>query len=328
MENKPTAAPENELNLKQVFSDDPIKPSERPVRPSAPLTDEEDDALAGAAALSFDKPTVLDEDFAARKAAQPRHPAARTAPAAAQRRPAQKPRSAQRRTASRLYSGETVSDAARRIAREFFILLLVLLLVSGGFWLKSAVSDFLADDTYASLAQSTLYAEGVRCRTVTLDADALPDGYAAAQAVCTQLGYPITDRSGFVKTEDQLIFASEVADCMAPAMPDAQIQVANGLSNRDLLIRIHESLSADRPVIVLLSENSAEGVCLQYAVVTGMNAEQDTVTVVNPNSGEIQYTMEEFIDATRFKTYTKMPFQVRLALTFGSLSRNTAVFVE
>lgn len=319
MENNTNTTPENELNFKQVLSDEPVKPSERPVLPIQ-LPPVEDNAET----LAFDKPTVLDERFAARKAAQPRR-AVQSSP-----RPAQTPakRRAAARSSGRLYSGETKSDAARRIFRECCVLILFVLLVSGGFWLKGVVVDFLSDDTYATLSKSSTYSDAVRCRDVPLESTALPDGYAAAQAVCTQLGRPITDSALFAKTEEEIIFASEVADCIKSTLPDHDVQMMDGLSNRDLLIRIHESLLADKPVIVLLAEPDAGSVRLQYAVVTGMCAEKDSVTVVNPNSGKIQYTMEEFIDATRFQTDQKMPFLAKLGLTFGSLSRNTAIFVE
>ena len=322
MDNNRNNAPENELNIKQVFSDAPIKPSERPIAPIQLPSDDENTELP-----AFDKPTVFDERFAARQAERPRPEASRRPP-----RPA--PTTPRRRTRHaapgprRLFSGETISDAARRIIRELCVLLLFALLVSGGFWLKGAISDFLTNDTYASLAQSTVDSEAVRCRGIELESTTLPDGYAAAQAVCTQLGQPITDRSAFTKTEEEIIFPSEVSACMADALSDGEVQVRSGLSNRELLTRIHENLRANKPVIVLLAESDAAGMRLQYAVVNSMNAERDAITVISPLSGEIRYTLEDFIAATRFSAYKKMPFQVKLGLTFGSLSRNTAIFVE
>lgn len=83
----------NELYTKQIFSDAPVKPSEQSGETAAPAAEAE--------TIAFDKPTVLDESFAARKAAPP---AAEPAPA----RPAAPRRTAQRRTLPKhLYSGET-----------------------------------------------------------------------------------------------------------------------------------------------------------------------------------------------------------------------------
>lgn len=330
-------APENELYEKHVFSDEPLKPSEQPeALTPEPLPAEEMEAET----IAFDAPTVLDEHFAARKSAAPAQPPEPIAPR--ERRPARRPAEPRRtplrsaakqshapaRSVSRLCSGETPSDAARRIIREFCALLVFVLLVCCGFWIKNTVADFLTDNSYSSLYQSTVYSDTVQCGGVSLEPATLPDGYAAAQAVCAQLGKPITDRSLFVKGTDQTVFASEVAQCMKSVLSEDAVQLRSGLSNRELLIQIHESLRANKPVIVLLSETGADGMALQYAVVTGMNAERDIITVVNPNSGSAQYSFEDFLAATRFKNFKNPPFPVRLGLTFGSLSRNTAIFVE
>ena len=53
----------NELYTKQIFSDAPVKPSEQSGETAAPAAEAE--------TIAFDKPTVLDESFAARKAAPP-----------------------------------------------------------------------------------------------------------------------------------------------------------------------------------------------------------------------------------------------------------------
>src|SRR5699024_2127244 len=109
-----TANSTNELNEKSVFSDTPLKPSEQPAPAPALGPD--------ANTIALDRPAVLDEAYAARKAAQPSAPPAAAprpaAPAAPVRRAAR-----QRTTSGRLYSGETPKEAARRIIREFCVLL-------------------------------------------------------------------------------------------------------------------------------------------------------------------------------------------------------------
>ena len=78
-----TANSTNELNEKRVFSDTPLKPSEQPAPAPAPEPE--------AKTIAFDRPAVLDEAYAARKAAQPSAPPAAAtrpaAPAAPVRRP-------------------------------------------------------------------------------------------------------------------------------------------------------------------------------------------------------------------------------------------------
>lgn len=306
----------NELYEKQVFSDAPVKPSEQSGETAVPAAEAE--------TIAFDKPTVLDEDFAARK---PAAPAPKPLSARASR-PAAPARTAQRRTLPKhLYSGETPKEAARHILREFCVLLIFVLLVCGGFWLKDLAVAFLTDDAYAAIYQSTKYADPVSAAGFTLGETAENDGYAAAQIVCAKLGAPVADDALSAKTET--VFPSEIAAYMESALSAERVQLRAGMSNRDLLVQIYESLRADRPVIVLLAAADGKDMRLQYAVVTALDAEADAISVLSPSRGaETTYSIADFLAATRFETYENMPFSVRLGLTFGSWSRNTAIFAE
>ena len=299
----------SELNEKRVFSDTPLKPSEQPAPAPAPEPE--------AKTIAFDRPAVLDEAYAARKAAQPPAP-----PAAAPVRRAVR----QRTTSGRLYSGETPKEAARRIIREFCVLLVFVLLVCGGFWAKDLALNFFTDDSYATIYQSTQYAAPVACTGVSFTDATGGDGYAAAQIVCARLGAPIAE-DAFAET-GETPFPSEVAACMETALSAERVQLRTGLSNRDLLVCIYESLQAGRPVIVLLAGENGGETQLQYALVTALSAEADTVSLLRPGSSEETCSIEEFLAATRFETYDDMPFTVKLGLTFGSWSRNTAIFAE
>lgn len=322
--------PQNELYEKHVFSDEPVKPSERSVPEAAPAQEAE--------TIAFDKPTVLDSGYAARSRARQ---SAASKPAdrrTVRPRPQEKPQERPRRkppvsrpaapARSVLISGETPTYAIRRMIREFCVLLLFVLLVCGGFMLKDLAVGFLTDNTYSVIYQSTVYSEAVKCSGVSLETRAASSGYTAAQAVCTKLGSPITDSAAFSKEEAETLFPSEVTACMEYAISAEHVQLKSDMTNRDLLMRIHESLSADKPVIVLLAADNAGQIRLQYAVVTAMDAENDTVTVSGVGSGTKTYTTGDFLAATRFETYEDMPFTTRLGLTFGSWSRNTAIFVE
>ncbi|MEE0807678.1 MAG: hypothetical protein U0M22_09505 [Acutalibacteraceae bacterium] len=226
----------------------------------------------------------------------------------------------------RLYSGETPKEAARRIIREFCVLLVFVLLVCGGFWAKDLALNFFTDDSYATIYQSTQYADPVACTGVSFTDATGGDGYAAAQVVCARLGAPIAE-DAFAET-GETPFPSEVAACMETALSAERVQLRTGLSNRDLLVRIYESLQAGRPVIVLLAGEDGGETQLQYALVTALSAEADTVSILRPGSGEETCSIEEFLAATHFETYDDMPFTVKLGLTFGSWSRNTAIFAE
>ena len=46
------------------------------------------------------------------------------------------------------------------------------------------------------------------------------------------------------------------------------------------------------------------------------------------NDGVDTYTLAEFIAATRFESTKNIPLRLRLSLLFGTLSRNTAIFLK
>lgn len=311
-----------ELFEKQVFSDAAPKEEPEAMHSSSSLPQPE-----------LNQRLVLDEGYAARKrdaeAAPAPKQAARTAsPTRRSSSPAAPRRTRTAGLPERLCSGETPADAARRIIREIAALLVFVLLVRIGFWGRNTVLNYLNDNDYSSVSESTTYSEPVHSGAVIFEDTATSGGYAAAQAVCTELGTPITDSSLFTKEEGDTLFPSDVAACMEGALPVGSVQLKSGMSNLDLLIQIHESLRAEKPVIVLLSEENAEDVCLQYAVVTAMDAEKDSIIAAMPDGSTGKFTLAEFIARTRFENYEDMPFQVKAGLSFGSWARNTAIFVE
>lgn len=331
-ERKTPAGEQNELFKKQVFNDEPLRPAE---------PEEEETDKQHFETLTFDKPAVLDERFAARKAereaAQPqqKRPAPQTRPAAT--RPAAKPVKRQAPAAQkskpasrerRLYSGETPSDAVLRITRQIAALVLCLLLVCGGFWVKGAVWDIWTDRDIEDVQKNIDYNAAANSTQLSLDQN-LPIGYDAAQAVCTALGQPISPSAIPAKSDDEdtLVFPADLAGSMETALGSQKLQLETGLTNTDLFKEIYKSLKKKKPVIALMLVADAESAELQYGVVTGLDVNNNRVTVAL-NEGVDTYTLAEFVAATRFENTKNIPLRLRLSLLFGTLSRNTVILLK
>lgn len=71
----------------------------------------------------------------------------------------------------------------------------------------------------------------------------------------------------------------------------------------------------------------AESAKLQYGVVTGLDVSNNRVTVAL-SEGVDTYTLAEFVAATRFENTKNIPLRLRFSLLFGTLSRNTAIFLK
>ena len=316
-ERKTPAGEQNELFKKQVFSDETLRTAD---------PDEEETGEQHFETLTFDKPAVLDERFAARKAereiAQPPQakPVKRQVPAAQKNKSVSHER--------RLYSGETPSDAALRITRQIAALVLCLLLVCGGFWAKGTVWDIWTDRDIEDVQKSTYYSAAANSAQLSLDQN-LPIGYDAAQAVCISLGQPISSSAIPAKADDKdtLIFPADLTGSMETALGSQKLQLETGLTNTDLFKEIYKSLKKKKPVIALMLVADAESAKLQYGVVTGLDVSNNRVTVAL-SEGVDTYTLAEFVAATRFENTKNIPLRLRFSLLFGTLSRNTAIFLK
>lgn len=325
-ERKTPAGEQNELFKKQVFSDETLRTAD---------PDEEETGEQHFETLTFDKPAVLDERFAARKAERETAQPPQAKPAAP--RPAAKPVKRQVPAAQknksvsherRLYSGETPSDAALRITRQIAALVLCLLLVCGGFWAKGTVWDIWTDRDIEDVQKSTYYSAAANSAQLRLDQN-LPIGYDAAQAVCISLGQPISSSALLAKADDKdtLIFPADLTGSMETALGSQKLQLETGLTNTDLFKEIYKSLKKKKPVIALMLVADAESAKLQYGVVTGLDVSNNRVTMAL-SEGVDTYTLAEFVAATRFENTKNIPLRLRFSLLFGTLSRNTAIFLK
>ena len=114
---------------------------------------------------------------------------------------------------------------------------------------------------------------------------------------------------------------------METALGSQKLQLETGLTNTDLFKEIYKSLKKKKPVIALMLVADAESAKLQYGVVTGLDVNNNRVTVAL-SEGVDTYTLAEFVAATRFENTKNIPLRLRFSLLFGTLSRNTAIFLK
>ncbi len=316
----------NELNKKQVFIDLNTKSFEAEVS---------DNKTTYAALEQGDlhRKTVFDEAYAAMKTVKNN--------VAAPIRSVSTARTSRKRTSSggnrfkpnkfwnkRLCSGELPADALRRITRELFVLVLFCFAVCFLFSVKGFILNRITDTDYSALARGTSYSAPVGDMEFDFSKSDLPDGFAAAQAVCTQLNMPNIDFSDFENNRHAPLYPGKVLSSMKSVITESDVTLKTNMSNLDLLVQIYQSLEHNTPVIVLLSEKEGDTYSMQYAVVSHIDAEQNKITVCNPNSGTTDYTLEQFIAATRFSNHKEKSVRERVALAVGSWARNTAIFVK
>ena len=188
--------------------------------------------------------------------------------------------------------------------------------------------DIWTDRDIEDVQKSTYYSAAANSAQLSLDQN-LPIGYDAAQAVCISLGQPISSSAIPAKADDKdtLIFPADLTGSMETALGSQKLQLETGLTNTDLFKEIYKSLKKKKPVIALMLVADAESAKLQYGVVTGLDVSNNRVTVAL-SEGVDTYTLAEFVAATRFENTKNIPLRLRFSLLFGTLSRNTAIFLK
>lgn len=318
MENKSNDAM-NELNQKQIFIDLNTKSAET----------DTDDSTSTIVQGDLHQTTVFDEAYAAMKNSRQKEPSFHQEPVVRKRRTSGKSRFKPTKIwNTRLCSGELPADALRRIARELLVLVLFCFAVCFLFSVKGWIIARITDTDYSALARGTSYSAPVGSMEFDFSDTELQDGFAAAQAVCTQLNAPITDSAVFENNRRAPLYPGKILASMESALTKDNVTLKTNMSNLDLLVQIYQSLEHNTPVIVLLSEESGDTYTMQYAIVSHIDAEQNKITLCNPNSGTVDYTLEQFIAATRFENHKEKSIREHIALAVGSWARNTAIFVK
>ena len=90
---------------------------------------------------------------------------------------------------------------------------------------------------------------------------------------------------------------------------------------------MYESLADGMPVNIefaaLRNVNGVEVWTLHFAVVTGLDLQNDIVIVQNPYGYEESYTVDKFLRATRYDSYENMELPFSFGFAFGLFNKNT-----
>jgi hypothetical protein len=103
------------------------------------------------------------------------------------------------------------------------------------------------------------------------------------------------------------------------------------LPDSKLLAKIHESLENNICVpfvFAAVDDWNKPNYTLHFSVVTGMDISEDKIYVSNVYVYDEVYSVEEFLDALKFKNFENMPIFIRLGVFFGFFNRNTIYSIE
>lgn len=222
------------------------------------------------------------------------------------------------------------------IALAIVIVLCILTVIFAMIRLYSV--DKSINDDITSIFSNTAYAESVAVEDFGVIEQEISCGYACIQLFAEWKDIDLTeqdlyDEYGTVVTSTGQKFCEE----MNKRFPQYTTTMYKNLKNTELIDYLYKSLANGMPVTCELAaqkgiyeedgESGSEW-ALHYVVVTEMDIENDKITVSNPYGYIEIYTVESFLEATRFASYENMPVSYSFAFAFGIFEKNTIFITE
>ena len=182
---------------------------------------------------------------------------------------------------------------------------------------------------YSYLKEDNAYKEKVEITSLNLVAQHVSCGYASIEMISTYYGNPVTEdeldaRNGAISTASTDGFLKEIIK----SIPSKTFIKHTFLKHDRLLKEIHDSLKNDNPVAIEWAAKYENEWTLHFSVVSGLDLENDNITVYNPYGYIENVNTEEFISRTTFNAYKNMPLFLNFGFAFGAFHKNTIFYAK
>ena len=208
------------------------------------------------------------------------------------------------------------------------ILAVVLLVIVAAFCRQTYINSKI-NDTYAVVLSNPIYQVPLSVNDLYFIEQKVSCGYAIIEMISDWRGKAVTEQSlfdannGTISTAMGNGFLKEIKK----QFPEWEILRHKNLKNSELLCVMHEALAEGMPVIIefaaLYEAGGTKTWTLHFAVVTAMDLQNDTIIVQNPYGYEESYTVDGFLNATRYDSYENMELAISFGFAFGLFNRNT-----
>ena len=182
---------------------------------------------------------------------------------------------------------------------------------------------------YSYLREDVSYKEKVEITGLELVTQHVSCGYASIEISSTYYGNRVTEneldaRNGTVSTASTDGFLKEINK----SIPSKKFVKQTYLKNDKFLKEIHGSLKKNNPVTIEWAAKYENEWTLHFSVVSGLDLENDNVTVYNPYGYIENITTKEFIDRTTFNAYKNIPIFLNFGFAFGAFHKNTIFYAK
>jgi len=208
--------------------------------------------------------------------------------------------------------------------KRWFFLITPILLIIRQQWL-----NFKINDNYSDVYQDIQYEVPVNIANIGIINQKISCGYACIELLSSWNGESITEtelseqNNGKISTAFENGFEKE----LNKQISNFYVTKMSNLKNTDLIHKAYKSIEKGIPVPFQFSaidnRNGTNKWTLHYAVITGMDIKNNSVTISNPYGYVETYSIEELLNATTFKSYKNMEFPFKFLLLTSVLNKNT-----
>ena len=180
---------------------------------------------------------------------------------------------------------------------------------------------------YSYLKDDVIYKEKVEISGLDLVTQHISCGYASIEMISTFYGSPVTEddldaRNGAISTASTDGFLMEINK----SIPSKTFVKRSYLKHDVLLKEIHDSLKNNNPVAIEWAAKYENEWTLHFSVVSGLDLENDNVTIYNPYGYVENVTTKEFVERTTFNSYKNMPLFLNFGFAFNAFHKNTIFY--
>ena len=182
---------------------------------------------------------------------------------------------------------------------------------------------------YSYLKEDASYKDKVEVTGLDLVTQHISCGYASIEMISTYYGNPVTEddldaRNKAVSTASTDGFLKEINK----SIPSKTFVMHTYLKSDVLLKEIHDSLKNDNPVAIEWAAKYENEWTLHFSVVSGLDLENDNVTIYNPYGYIENIKVDEFLNRTSFNAYKNIPLFLNFGFAFGAFHKNAVCYAK
>jgi hypothetical protein len=154
-------------------------------------------------------------------------------------------------------------------------------------------------------------------------------GYACIELLARWQGKDISEDILFAQNDGKITTAmgNGFVNELNKQIPEFHTTKYFNLKNTELIDKVYTSLENHIPVPFEFAAPYTDGDSsvwtLHFAIITALDIENDIITITNPYGYMETYTLNDFLQATRYDSYENMEFYFRLGFLVGIFTKNT-----